>query len=108
MKDIKTISLIAAIALSTILIIAANSAYMWLIVHGSEAEEFANYLLSETESPYPDWSVDMVVIKKKNIVTFSKHHSNTMFAYSPYTKPQSLYIAWSHAWGNWYIGNVKT
>ena len=108
MKSIKTKSLISAILLSTIIIIAVNSTYGWLVIHGSEAEDFAEHLLSEADSPYSEWSIDMVVVKKENIVTFSKHHSEIIYAYSPINEPQSTNIKWSHAWGKWYIGTIKT
>ena len=108
MKNRKTISFIAAIILATIILIATNPAHTWLIVYGSEAEEFANHLLSETNLPSPDWTIDMVVIKKNGIVTFNKHNSNKLYAYSPNIEPKAKNISWSHAWGNWYIGTIKT
>jgi len=91
-----------------LLILTTNPERTWLIVNGSEAEAFANYLLSDSKTEAPEWSLDMVVVKNNEMVTFSNHHGNMYLAYSPTKQPSNTVISWSHAWGSWYIGKTKT
>lgn len=103
-----TLIVIAAFVLTATGYLIAKPEYGWLLVNGYSANNYAVELLAGNSQKTPDWAIDLVVIKENDLVLFSEHNSNKIYAFSPSKAPVKETIVWSHMWGSWYVGTIKT
>ena len=104
----KALIVIAVFVLTATASLIAKPEYGWLLVNGYSAKNYAVELLAGKTQKTPDWAIDLVIIKKSEFVLFSEHNSNKIYAFSPSKAPIKETIIWSHMWGSWYVGTIKT
>ena len=104
-KIIITTLSIFIITLLTIFTVKAD--YWWLIFNSKKAEKYAYTLLSGKNIKTPDWAIDLIIIKNDNLVAFSNHDKENIFAFSPKGTPSTKEQNWNHIWGNWYKSKNK-
>tara|TARA_R110002073_G_scaffold327425_1_gene508026 strand:+ start:152 stop:469 length:318 start_codon:yes stop_codon:yes gene_type:complete len=78
----------------------------WIVVHSKKAEEYAVRLLANDMSNTPNWAIDLVVNKAEDFVSFSRHGSSSIIAYSPTEEPNIEYMHCESTWAYWYICDV--
>jgi len=105
MKALKIIILFSAFIM--VLTFVSKPEYRWLALNGIQAQRYAESLQSG-KTDTPNWAIDYVVVSKSGVVTFSKHNSSMVFAYSPNKALENNKIIWSRLVGAWYFGHVKT
>jgi len=79
-----------------------------LLLNGYSAEKYAYELLAGHNPVTPEWAIDLVVIKENELVQFNEHNSTIIYVYSPNKTPSIEGVSWSHIWGAWYAGKIKT
>lgn len=104
----KALFVVSAIILLAAIALIVKPEYGWLIFNGSNAEKYAVELLNGSNPKTPDWAIDLVVIKENGLVQFNEHNSTKVYVYSPNKEPGNEGFSWSHIWGAWYVGNIKT
>jgi len=106
MKKI-TFTVIAALVVLAIVVLAAKPEYKWLLFNGSSAEKYATALLEGDNPKSPDWAIDLTTTTENGVVIFAEHNAEKLYAYSPDGMPEKESINWSKIWGYWYVGFIR-
>lgn len=99
-----------ALLISALALAFSNQHTRWLAFNGIAASQLSNSLLSQETVNTPDWAIDLIIVSslKEHSISFSKHHSEYVYVYSPNNAPSSNDHHWHHLIGSWYVGKIKT
>lgn len=102
--------ILLAFILGGLVLTFSNQHSRWLVLNGIAASDLSKKLLTQQLTKTPDWAIDLVIVSnpKDQTVSFSEHHSDFSYVYSPNNAPISKNFHWQHLIGSWYVGKIKT
>lgn len=106
----KTTYIFLGLLFAGFILTLVNQHSRWLLLNGMAASELSDNLLNQQKTTTPDWAIDFVIVStpNENTVSFTKHHSEFTYFYSPKKLPTSNKYNWQHLIGPWYVGKIRT